>query len=75
MTPWCADKLIEQRTADLVRSAAGGRLAGPRHQRAGGTIADRRGLGGARLSEWCGYRMINLGSRLLRPALVAGAGA
>jgi hypothetical protein len=61
MTPWCAGKLIEQRTNELV--AAHRRTGGPRHRQAG------------RISVWCGYRMINLGSRLLRPALVAGAGA
>jgi hypothetical protein len=71
MSPWYADKLVEQRMQDLGRAGAGwcrsatGTSRGP----------DPTGWVGGRLSVWCGYRMINLGSRLLRPALLAGAGA
>jgi hypothetical protein len=71
MTPWCAGKLIEQRTEDLAAAAGGGR----RRANAADLEPGRRGRVAERLSVWCGYRMINLGSRILRPALVAGAGA
>jgi hypothetical protein len=71
VNPWCEGRIIEQRMQDLKVAGAGRR----RRADSMGRGAQSPGRAGARVTVWCGYRLINLGSRLLRPALLASAGA
>jgi hypothetical protein len=75
MGPWTARVMAEQRMAELRADGAGrGRYAaahGDRVRRTGPPSTRRW----QHLSEWAGYKMIGIGCRLARPAVVARAQA
>ncbi len=75
MHPWATWKLAEQRRSELGAPRRSHpehlmtALAGREHVRA----APRLPAVAGRVSVWFGYRMISLGCRLARPALVLDA--
>lgn len=69
MTVWGNGQLADQRLAELRRMGAGpGQTGG--NQQNGRLLGGKRGKA---LCAWVGYRMIGVGCRLARPAIVAGA--
>lgn len=68
MSPWTVQGLVEQRHAELCRDRSG-----PRRDLAGCVRWTHHC--GAGVWAWMGYRMIGLGCRMARPALVAQARA
>ena len=66
MSPWIASRLVDQRM-DEQRTVAAARRASVAagHDRVRPVVSIHQ-----RISVWCGYRMINLGSRLMRPVLL-----
>ena len=71
MGPWTARVMAEQRMADLRADASWrGRYAAAH----GGSVrraATPRTTRWQHASEWAGYKMIGIGCRLARPAVVA----
>ncbi len=71
MGPWTARVMAEQRMADL---RAGASRKGPNAAAHAGTVrraATPRTTRWQHASEWAGYKMIGIGCRLARPAVVA----
>jgi hypothetical protein len=72
MLPWTTQIMTEQKVRDLqAEHSRAGRhypaaYGGPQVPRAG-----RNARSWLRLSEWAGYKMIGVGCRLARPAVVA----
>jgi hypothetical protein len=71
MGPWTARIMADERMADLRADALrSGRYAAAH----GGQVARSARPGASRwqhVSEWAGYKMIGIGCRLARPAVVA----
>lgn len=68
MTPWIADRMVTEVERDF-------RQAAEAHRRAAAARARRRPPHRPwpqQVSVWCGYRLIGVGARLVRPALVPG---
>jgi hypothetical protein len=71
MNSWTAWGVAKQRVVELRQSEAGhGRGAS---LRAGLDAPKAEARPWQAISAWLGYRMINVGCRLARPAVVAGA--
>jgi hypothetical protein len=71
MGPWTARVMAEQRMADL---RADGRRRGPDLAAHVGRVrrtSPTRTRRWQHVSEWAGYKMIGIGCRLARPAVVA----
>jgi hypothetical protein len=66
MNLWATQKMAEQRGAEAHHLAAQRRQVRALRGGPGGRIGGR-----ARLAIWLGYRIIGVGCRLVRPALVA----
>jgi hypothetical protein len=71
MSTWSTTRQAEYERQDRRRRAADRRA----WAQGGGGRHGARGSVPERISAWCGYRLINLGCRLLRPALLTGTGA
>lgn len=71
MGPWTAGVMADQKLVDLRAESS---WRGRYHATHGGVAARRAQRSTRRwqrISEWAGYRMIGIGCRLARPAVVA----
>jgi hypothetical protein len=74
--PWTTSVMAEQRLIDLrAESSRHGRYGGAHGGMTGRMVQGHRDERSTRrwqrISEWAGYRMIGIGCRLARPAVVA----
>jgi hypothetical protein len=74
MNSWTAWGIAKQRAVELRQSEAGRHGRGTGHAlRAGRDTTKAKVRPWQAISAWLGYRMINVGCRLARPAVLASA--